>query len=81
MKIEQPTGTVTGSGQRQRARKAFPVPARGGCGVCRKPIQHYVVEQFIAGKHILRMAVVVGPGPELFQYPGVARPESRSARS
>src|SRR5271156_4080360 len=57
-------------GYRQRTPKAFPVQARGGCGVCRKPIQHYVVEQFIAGKHILRMAVAVGPGPELFQYPG-----------
>ena len=69
-KIEQPTGTVTESDSASAPPKAFPIQARRRCGVCREPIQHYVIEQFIAGKHIFRMAIAVGPGPELFQYPG-----------
>src|SRR5579862_5261548 len=54
----------------QRAAKAFPVKARRRRRVGRQPVQHHIVEQFVARQHTLRMAAAVGPRPEFFQYPG-----------
>src|SRR5271168_928456 len=49
--------------------EAFPVePGRGSCGR-RHPVQHDVVQEFVAAQDVLGMAIAIGPGPEFFQDP------------
>ena len=49
--------------------EALPVePRRRGPGRG-QPVQHHVVEQLVSGQDVLRVAVAVGPGPELLEDP------------
>ncbi len=52
------------------AAEALPVEAGRGGGRSGQPVEHDVVEHFVEGENIQRVAVAVGPGPELFQDPG-----------
>src|ERR1700744_1653580 len=51
------------------AAEALPVEARRGRRGGVQPVDHYVVEQLVAGEGVLRVAVAVRPGGELLDDP------------
>ena len=50
-------------------RETLPIETSRRGRRCRHPIQHDVVEQFVATQHVLGIAVAIGPGPELLEDP------------
>src|SRR6185437_12911891 len=50
-------------------RETLPIKTSRRGRTCRHPIQHDVVEQFVATEHVLGIAVAIGPGPELLEDP------------
>jgi hypothetical protein len=49
---------------------ALPVEARRGGAGAGKPVEHEIVQELVAGEHVLGVAITVGPGPELLDDPG-----------
>src|SRR4029450_9457445 len=52
---------------------ALPVQAGGGGAGAGQPVEHQVVEELVAGEHVLWMAVAVRPGIGLLDDPGAER--------